>query len=556
MFKSLTAKIMFTMILTVSICTLIFTMISYYELKTSVEEQMKTDGTTLISTIRREISKYKIQNLAEIQSVFQDVKKESQGNIEYISLSDNNSTILVSDTSSLGISSENVDAVSSATKTEDVSSVLKENVILGSTIKNSEGIEVYNVSAPIYSGTDVTGVLNLGISLSSMKNQISATLKVILLGALLIELITILLALIISKTLTKPIRNIVTELDGFSKGDFTIQFHTKSKDEIMSLTNSLNNSVSILKNTIRTVIDAVDKLYSIASSLTASGQQTSASSQEAVQNIEVVTQEIKKENTNISYIAKTFEDFGLKLDNAINQADLMYASNNNIKEKASWGESNLLNLVNSINDVRDSFDLATKDILSLDEDVSKINEIIEVINNVAEQTNLLALNAAIESARAGEAGKGFSVVADEIRKLAEQVMKSSKNINYIINDITKNAKSVVNDTKSISSKMELQKTIAEETVYSLDQINDEVDTTLHNMKDVISSLIVLSNDKGQIYNHLGVITNISNHVSASSQDIAEAIVDQSKSVYELSSLACELNDLADKLKKDVNIFKT
>lgn len=306
MFKSLTLKITTAMILMVSVCTLLFTLVSYFELKTSVEKQMENDGRTLITTVRREIGKYKIQNLADIQAVFQEVKKESGGNIEYISLSDNNSKILVSDSSKLAAvatgevnSGGGADATSSATASEDVSSVVNTNEIVGSTIKNADNKDVYNISAPLYSGSDLTGVLNLGISLDGMNKQIASTLTVILLEALLIELVTIVIALFVSKTLTRPIRNIVKELDGFSKGDFTISFSTKSKDEIRSLTASLNNSVSMLKSTIQVVVKAVDKLYGIASDLSASGQETSASTEEIVASIAEVTDEIKNEDQNI-----------------------------------------------------------------------------------------------------------------------------------------------------------------------------------------------------------------------------------------------------------------
>lgn len=563
MFKSLTLKITTAMILMVSVCTLLFTLVSYFELKTSVEKQMENDGRTLITTVRREIGKYKIQNLADIQAVFQEVKKESGGNIEYISLSDNNSKILVSDSSKLAAvatgevnSGGGADATSSATASEDVSSVVNTNEIVGSTIKNADNKDVYNISAPLYSGSDLTGVLNLGISLDGMNKQIASTLTVILLEALLIELVTIVIALFVSKTLTRPIRNIVKELDGFSKGDFTISFSTKSKDEIRSLTASLNNSVSMLKSTIQVVVKAVDKLYGIASDLSASGQETSASTEEIVASIAEVTDEIKNEDQNISRIVQTFEEFSSKLDKITHQAGDVYGSSEKIKERAISGESNLNELVNSMDTVRESFDLATTDILALNDDISRINQIIEVINGVAEQTNMLALNAAIESARAGEAGKGFAVVADEIRKLAEEVLKSSKDINAIIRDIIENTRSVVEDNKAISGKMELQKTIAGETVNSLVQINSEVDNTLANMKDVIDSLSVVTGEKEQIFNSVDEISKISDQVAVSSQEISEAVQQQSQNVYQLSSLASELNNIADQLKKDVSTFKT
>jgi methyl-accepting chemotaxis protein len=90
-------------------------------------------------------------------------------------------------------------------------------------------------------------------------------------------------------------------------------------------------------------------------------------------------------------------------------------------------------------------------ILKTNQSSNKIGEASSVIASIAEQTNLLALNAAIEAARAGDAGRGFSVVADEIRKLAEKSSTSTKDIYNMVNELQRNAQEAVHTMKKISA---------------------------------------------------------------------------------------------------------
>lgn len=253
--------------------------------------------------------------------------------------------------------------------------------------------------------------------------------------AIIIQIIVLILALIISSTITKPIVNIVDKLGSFSEGDFTTEFKCETKDEINKLTGSLNNFVLILLSTIGGVKLAVNDLNNIANSLMYSGGEVAATSEDVFKSITEVSGGIMKQTCDISEVAKIIEKFGNTLDAILEQLQSFTENSERIKSSADKGSLKLNDLVQSIEDVRKSFTVASKDVESLNKDINKISAITDVINNIAEQTNLLALNAAIEAARAGEAGRGFAVVADEVRKLAEQVMESSRSINNIINTV-------------------------------------------------------------------------------------------------------------------------
>lgn len=118
MFNSLTKKMLAVIILLIIICSTLLTGVSYYEIQRSVTSQMKSDGTTLILNIKGEISKNKISDYKGLQDIFKEIKLDSDENIVYISLSDENAKVIVSDNSELANveNGSSVDAISSATE--------------------------------------------------------------------------------------------------------------------------------------------------------------------------------------------------------------------------------------------------------------------------------------------------------------------------------------------------------------------------------------------------------------------------------------------------------
>ena len=105
---------------------------------------------------------------------------------------------------------------------------------------------------------------------------------------------------------------------------------------------------------------------------------------------------------------------------------------------------------------------------------SQMDNLASYINSIADQTNLLALNAAIEAARAGEHGKGFAVVAEEVRKLAEESQISSKNINNLVSKLTKDSKSMVDNSILVDDKLIQEINIVTETVNSFNDIFESI----------------------------------------------------------------------------------
>ncbi|WP_418223739.1 methyl-accepting chemotaxis protein [Clostridium isatidis] len=568
MFKSLKAKIIGSMIMFTFVCALTFTFISVNEIRTTVTNQMKNDGANIATIINREIGEYVLKDTEKIEKIFKEIKEESQNNIKYISLVDKNTKIIASTESNLDTissTSEVLDSVSSASKetsengeTEgadiDTNSVNKGQAS-GYIFVTEEGEKVYNVSTPFYENGELLGTIGIGIALNDMNNMITDSLEKIIITAISVMIIATIFGIVIAKNLINPIRDIISKLDYFSKGDFTVQFNSKKKDETRNLTDALNNSIVMIKNMIIETKEDVAKLVDISNNMKLSGESVVGASKGISQVISEVAQGTERQSNNVNKITNVLEDFINNLNKIQDNVQETTKSSKTIETTADLGAEKLESLINSIEDLRISFNNTLLSIQNLNEDAYKINEIMNVINDVANQTNLLALNAAIEAARAGEAGKGFSIVADEIRKLAEEVMTSSSSIRTIIDSVVSSVEFASNTTNEISSKMSNQVSIIDSTKEAFKNIQSEVHIITPQFENISNSLSDRLSEQDLILNKVQEVALISEQIAASSEEISASAEENTETMEELANLVDKVDDMTKRLNKSLGKFK-
>lgn len=554
MFNSLRGKITSVMVLITLTITVLLTVISYFKVKESVIVQMKSDGTTLITVLSKDIEKSKLNDLNEIQLQLKGVKEKSEENIEYISIADENLDIILDNTKVYDNNIQKVDGVSGATEQGDIKQTVSDGQVDGF-IFEKEGKKVYNVSSPVTFKDGNKAIFNIGISLDSMYAYLKAALRDIVLISLGIQVIVIIIAMIISNLLTKPLTQITDLLEEVENNNLKVQMNIKSNSEIGKLSKGLNNTVNNLRNTIGSIRNTAIVLGDSADILVESASETSLSSKDISMSTGEVSSVIEKQGQSISNIVDIFEDFSIKLDEMINEINIISDGNNNINKVTVDSINELHCLVNSIEDVRGFFSSFIKNITMLSDRIQKIDEITVLINNIAEQTNLLSLNAAIEAARVGEVGNGFGVVADSIRTLSEQVKDSSKSINNIVKDISDNTKEIINISNVLDEKIDSQKNIVHRTVNSCDGIINEINNNNSKLTtEVYQSLRVLSEEKQVITNSVNNISNIALEILLT-EGIMATMENQSEETEKLSLLGEKLNDVSKDLIKMVEMFE-
>ncbi|MGI6622013.1 MAG: methyl-accepting chemotaxis protein [Acetivibrionales bacterium] len=196
----------------------------------------------------------------------------------------------------------------------------------------------------------------------------------------------------------------------------------------------------------------------------------------------------------------------------------------------------------------------TSDINDLNEDMKKIRDIVKVIGDISEQTNLLSLNAAIEASRAGTAGLGFAVVAEEVKKLAQQSKDAAANIGYIINSINKKTNQTVKSAIEANDIIIQQMNSVKETDNAFRIIYNSMKSIIKNMNNMDSSVKDILNSKEKAVNAIEKISCVAEEAASTVQEVAASTQEQMAASEELASFAKSLDQMARSLNNEISSF--
>ncbi|MDO8915209.1 MAG: methyl-accepting chemotaxis protein, partial [Coriobacteriia bacterium] len=185
----------------------------------------------------------------------------------------------------------------------------------------------------------------------------------------------------------------------------------------------------------------------------------------------------------------------------------------------------------------------------------EIGKIVDVITSIADQTNLLSLNAAIEAARAGESGRGFSVVAEEVRKLAEGSGKAAEQIGELIKEVQSETAKAVKYMEIGTSEVAIGTEVVGRTGEVLREINDAVSRTAVLADEIAKAMTTQRDRTSSVDRAMHDIAAVVEQNAASAEETAAAAQEQTACMEEVSSSAQDLADMAHRLEESVRIFR-
>jgi methyl-accepting chemotaxis protein len=369
--------------------------------------------------------------------------------------------------------------------------------------------------------------------------------------------IGILIAMFISRAITKPIAEVSNKLRELSnsEGDLTVRLEVKSNDEIGQLSSSFNSMIGTIQTLIAQVHGTTKHVTSATEELATGASESTKAANEIAMAIQDVAMGTETQLQGATESANAIEEMTVGIQRIAEASSVVAETSIGTTEEAENGNEVIKTAIQQMQTINSSVNESVSVIDSLGNRSKEISQIIDVIANIASQTNLLALNAAIEAARAAEHGKGFAVVADEVRKLAEQSASSSNQIAKLIEQIQIDTKVSIQSMDIVSNDVQTGMTLVNQAGDVFIRIVDAVQKVTEQIQEISATSEQMSASSQQVAASIQETSKIAEESSMNSQNVASSSEEQLALMEEISSSAQSLNDMALELQNLVGKFK-
>ncbi|MDR5659693.1 methyl-accepting chemotaxis protein [Serpentinicella sp. ANB-PHB4] len=425
----------------------------------------------------------------------------------------------------------------------------------GIDIYEFDGETIYSGFAPI-EGTEWFLAVRIGAEeIMAFESEVRQQMILITIIILLISLIPV---YFLGKSLSKPITVLTEFAEKIAKLDVRDNVPETlkgNKDETGRLARAFQTLSDNIREFIQDMTDTSQQVAASSEELTATSQQSAMAAEEVAKTIEEIaegaTDQAKDTETGVT---KTIELNGI-IEEDLKDMARIEAATAHLSELRDDGVENIRLLTSKTKETNDAIQTIYKTTLNTNESAEKISEASQLIENIATQTNLLALNAAIEAARAGEAGKGFSVVAEEIRTLAEQSTQSVKDIDSMLKVLQDNSHSAVDTMKSVLTIIEEQMSSVETTESKFDGISEQIE----NVKDIVTksvaSVETMDKVKSELSDIMQNLAAVAEENAAGTEEASASVEEQTASMGEIANASEGLAKLAEEMQEKIQRFK-
>ncbi|TDF97761.1 methyl-accepting chemotaxis protein [Paenibacillus piri] len=373
--------------------------------------------------------------------------------------------------------------------------------------------------------------------------------------ALIAAVIAVVIGIIVANMIGRPIITLRNLMKDGEQGNLTVRMTVKSQDEIGQLGNSFNEMMQKITALVQqTNVSAQEVLYT-ATELSDASKKTATSAKE----IAVATEEIAGGASSLAVESERGNELthniGVQMKAVVEANVVMGTAASDVQKSSEQGIQYMSELINKTNATEAMTRNMVEKVDNLKESTRSIRKILEVLSNVSKQTNILSLNATIEAARAGAAGKGFMVVADEIRKLADQSRQSIEIVGTITETIQREIDETVNVLSTAYPIFQEQIASVKEADSIFKQVQTHMGGFIGQLSEVTESISNLDAAQLVLSDAMSNVSAVAEESSATSQEVASLSSEQMNISDGLVRLSDKLDQLSNSLKDSLSKFE-
>ncbi|TRY24135.1 methyl-accepting chemotaxis protein [Brevibacillus sp. LEMMJ03] len=378
---------------------------------------------------------------------------------------------------------------------------------------------------------------------------------------LFVAMTAVLLAVLIGGYLVRsiviPLNRVNAQLRAIAEGegDLTRELTVASRDEIGMLGQSFNRMLRNLREIILQVRSHAEQVAASAEELNASSEQTSQAAKQIAETVQGVVLGTDKQVQGVEEGSREVQEMAAGIRQISSRAERVTAAAVDTSELATNGNRTIQEAVARMNGMSETIDHLSRLVRGLGERSRQIGQIVDAITDIAGQTNLLALNAAIEAARAGEHGRGFAVVADEVRKLAEQASASAGQITQLVGMIQSEIEEAVVSMQRGTEEVAAGMAGVSEAGEAFARIRAAVLDVTGQIQEVSAASRSLTASTEKVAQAMREIAGVTETTAARTLDVSAATEEQLASMEEIHASAASLAGLAEELEKLMGRFK-
>ena len=396
----------------------------------------------------------------------------------------------------------------------------------------------------------------MGDSIQTGQSKAGSNRNILLFAIIVGSIVGLIVSEVTIQTLRNPINRLIYAAALVAGRDLTVDFEEKRQDEIGQLGQVFRAMVQSLRDIVRKVSGTSQGVSFSAQQLASAAQQSSASAQEVASAIEQVARGAQTQAHRVQQTTTVIEDLSASIAQGTQSTRAAAEASAHASESARTGAESAKDAVATMDRIENVTGLTYEAVTKLSQRSEQMTEIVELITRIADQTNLLALNAAIEAARAGEAGKGFAVVADEVRKLAENSASSATEIGKLIRETARDTDAAVKNMDAAMAEVKTGKGMITNTGAAFDEIvlmNENVSAMLQQVSDASSEMTASA---GQVVRSAQDVASIAEETSASTEQASASTQEMVATMEEMASSAAALARMGAELNKLVEQFRT